>query len=114
MAIKLAIFGSPATTTPSGRKAFVRTKVSRLERVLSIGIVCLLGVIGAAIWIAGKHYDASRYALRVDALKTTAAAVEGKLGTVRAPDAGLGETTAKPALPPPVSEKAAEDRKSVV
>lgn len=108
MAIKLAIFGSPATTTPSGRKAFVRTKVSRLERVLSIGIVCLLGVIGAAIWIAGKHYDASRYALRVDALKTTAAAVEGKLGTVRAPDAGLGETTAKPALPPPVSEKAAE------
>jgi hypothetical protein len=106
--MKLAIFGSPAPTAKSGRNAFVRTKVSRLERTLSVGIVGLLGVIAAVIGIAGRNYDASRYALRVDALKTTAAAVEGKLGTVRAPDAAPGETTAGAALSPPAADKVPE------
>ncbi len=75
---------------------------------MSTGIVCLLGVIGVAVWMAGRHYDASRYMLRVDALKTTAAAMDGKTGTVRTPDAGSGETTAKAPMPPSTSTKAVE------
>jgi hypothetical protein len=66
-----------------GRKKFVRTKVSAVENVSAAVILLLLLVISVAIYQKGKHFDPNRYAPRTDALKTTAAAVEGKSGTVR-------------------------------
>jgi hypothetical protein len=79
-----------AARPPSGnRKTFVRAEVPRRERVSSVVIVVLLGVIGGAIWYKGRHYDANRFVVRTEALKSTAAAIEGKSGTVRTADAGL-------------------------
>ncbi|MGA2786824.1 MAG: DUF6599 family protein [Verrucomicrobiota bacterium] len=84
-----------AANPPTGnRKTFRRTNVSSLERVISLAIVVLLVVIGAAIWFKGKCYNPDRFALNVNALKATAVAVEGKSGTVRGADASPGETTA--------------------
>jgi hypothetical protein len=69
---------------PAGnRKSFRRTSVPRIERLASVVIVILLAGIGAAIWIKGRHFDPNRFALRPDALKSTAAAIEGKTGTLR-------------------------------
>jgi len=80
---------------PTGnRKAFRRTRVSAVERGASLTIVLLLGVIGIGIWWKGRHFDPNRFALRPDALKSTAADVKGKSGTVGATDAGPGETRA--------------------
>ena len=104
---------APAAAKPptGNRKTFRRTKVSSLERVVSLILVVLLAVIGVAIWFKGKHYNPDRFALNTDALKSTAAAVEGKSGTVRGADvargkhgtaaktqaAGEGEAAAEPA-----------------
>jgi hypothetical protein len=87
---------APAVAKPptGNRKTFRRTKVSSLERVASLIIVVLLVVIGAAIWFKGKHYNPDRFALNANALKSTAATVEGKSGTVRGADVGPGETKA--------------------
>jgi hypothetical protein len=87
---------APAAANPptGNRKTFRRTMVSLLERVVSLIIVVLLVVIGATIWFKGKHYNPDRFALNVNSLKATAAAVEGKSGTVRGADASPGETRA--------------------
>jgi hypothetical protein len=87
---------APAAAKPptGNRKTFRRTKVSPVERVVSLITVVLLVVIGVAIWFKGKHYNPDRFALNPDALKSTAAAVEGKSGTARGADVSLGETKA--------------------
>ena len=87
---------APAVANPptGNRKTFRRTKVSSLERVVSLIIVVLLVVIGVAIWLKGKHYNPDRFALNTNALKSTAAAVEGKSGTVRGADVSPWETKA--------------------
>lgn len=77
---------TPRSAPGRNRKAFLRTRVSATERVLSVAIVALLGAIGVAIWMKGRHYNPDRYALRTDALKSTVAEVEGKAATVRAVD----------------------------
>jgi hypothetical protein len=85
---------APAATKPptGNRKTFRRTRVSTVERVVSLITVVLLVVIGVAIWFKGKHYNPDRFALNPDALKSTAAAVEGKSGTARGADVSPGET----------------------
>jgi hypothetical protein len=87
---------APAAAKPptGNRKTFRRTKVSSLERVASLIIVVLIVVIGVAIWFKGKHYNPDRFALNINALKATAAAVEGKSGTARGADISPGETKA--------------------
>lgn len=70
-------------TPPRNRSQFVRTEIPRTEVVASVVCVLLLAAIGAAIFIKGKHYDPGRYALRVEALKSTADNVEGKASTIR-------------------------------
>jgi hypothetical protein len=78
---------------PTGnRKTFRRTNVSSLERVLSLIIAVLFVIIGIAIWFKGRHYNPDRFALNINALKSTAVAVEGKSGTVRGADVSPGET----------------------
>jgi len=84
-----------ATQSRTGnRKTFRRAKVSLLERGISLFLVVWLAVIGGAIWLKGKHYNPDRFALNPAALKSTAATVEGKTGTVRAADVAPGETGA--------------------
>ena len=91
---------APDAPPPTGnRKTFRRTKVSSAERAVSLMTVALLVVIGAAIWWKGRHFDPNRFALRTDALKSTAAEIKGKDGTVVA-GPGAGETPA-PVTPPP-------------
>src|ERR1039458_1111789 len=87
---------APAAAKPptGNRKTFRRTRVSTVERVVSLITVVLLVVIGVAIWFKGKHYNPDRFALNPDALKSTAAAVEGKSGTARGADVSPGETKA--------------------
>jgi hypothetical protein len=87
---------APAAAKPptGNRKTFRRTKVSSVERVVSLITVVLIVVIGVAIWFKGKHYNPDRFALNPDALKSTAAAVEGKSGTARGADVSPGETKA--------------------
>lgn len=62
----------------TGRSAFKRTKVSALERIISVSIVGLLAVIGIAVWIAGRNFDPGLYSLRTEALKSTEAAPQEK------------------------------------
>jgi hypothetical protein len=64
------------------RREFVRTKIPLAERVASVVIVVLLAGIAIAIAIKGKHFDPNLFAVRTESLKSTAAAVEGKAGTV--------------------------------
>ena len=91
---------APAAPPPTGnRKTFRRMKVSAVERVTSLVIVVLLVVIGIAIGWKGRHFDRNRFALRTDALKSTAAEVKGKSGTVGGTDAGPRETAAAVKIP---------------
>jgi hypothetical protein len=76
---------TPKRPAARNRNAFVRTQVPPIERFISILIVCLLVGIGIAVWQKGKHFDPNLYSLRTDALKSTAATVEGKSGTLHAP-----------------------------
>jgi hypothetical protein len=87
---------APAAAKPptGNRKTFRRTRVSTVERVVSLITVVLLVIIGVAIWFKGKHYNPDRFALNPDSLKSTAAAVEGKSGTARGADVSPGETKA--------------------
>jgi len=57
----------------SGRKAFRRTKVSALEKTISLSVVGLLVAIGISVWIAGRNFDPGLYSLRTEALKSTEA-----------------------------------------
>jgi len=93
---------APAAPPPTGnRKTFRRTKVSGAERTASLMTVGLLVVIGAAIWWKGRHFDPNRFALRTDALKSTAVEIKGKDGTVVA-SPGAGETRV-PVAPAPAA-----------
>jgi len=79
---------------------FVRTRVSRFERTVSILVVCLLAAIGAAIWVKGKIFDPGLYSLRAEALKSTEAPAGEKAGSPgeKAPAiAGGAAETASPA-----------------
>ncbi len=98
-----------AAPPPTGnRKTFRRTKVSATERVVSLTTVGLLVVIGIVIGLKGRHFDPNRFALRPDALKSTAAAVQGKDGTVAA-NLGASEVPATAATTPaPASAGAGE------
>ena len=92
------------------RKTFVRTEVPLVERAISIFLLGLLVGIGVIVWNKGRHYDPDRFALRTGALDTTAAAVDGKSGTVAQP-AGYsrgGEPRAPFASPATGGEGAAE------
>ncbi len=76
----------------SGRKQFVRTRVPAAESIAGAIILALLLVIAFAVYHKGKIFDPNLYAVRTDSLKSTAAAVEGKSGTVRSqPGTQLGE-----------------------
>ncbi len=88
-----------------GRKQFVRTRVPVAESIAGAIILLLLLVTAIAIYHKGKIFDPNRYAVRTDSLKSTAAAVEGKAGTVRS-QAGtqLGED-GMTAAPKPAAEK---------
>jgi hypothetical protein len=76
---------APSETRPAAgnRKEFVRTQVPLAERVASGVIVALLIGLGVVIAWQGRRFDPTRYALRADALKSTAENVEGKTGTIR-------------------------------
>ncbi len=74
---------TPGPKRKGSRSAFIRTKVSIFERVLSLLIVCLLAGIGVAIWEKGHHFDPGLYSLSTDELQSTAAAVTGKASTLR-------------------------------
>jgi len=108
----MAFFKSPGDEK-RGRNAFVRTKVPALERVAGIVIVCLLGVIGVAVYIKGKHFDPNLYSLRADALDSTKSVVDGKAGTLRQGsgvqpgEEGAGNSP-NPALPPAAKTSTAE------
>ena len=102
---------APRSAPGRNRKSFLRTRVPATERAISVAIVVLLGAIGAGIWNQGRHFNPDRYALRPDALKFTAAEVEGKAGTVRAVDAGLegaGSTRAPVGREPAAAAKPAD------
>ena len=78
---------------PTGnRKTFRRTRVSTVERVAGLATVLLFIAIGAVIWWKGRHFDPNRFVPRTEALKSTAAEVKGKSGTVGVTGAGPGET----------------------
>ncbi len=64
--------------------------------------------IGIAIAIKGKHFDPNIFAVRTDALKSTAAAVEGKAGTAPSAPSAPAATAVpetKPAGESSVSDK---------
>ena len=82
--------GRAQESSRQGRKAFQRTKVSALERAISLAIVGGLAAIGAAVWIAGRKFDPGLYSLRTESLKSTEALVAGKPATA----AGEPATTA--------------------
>jgi len=60
---------------PTGRKAFRRSQVPLAERVTSLVIVGLLGIVGAAIWIQGRIFNPDLYSLSEAALESTKAAI---------------------------------------
>lgn len=83
-----------------GRKNFVRTRVPAVESFASAVILFLLLAIGFAIYHKGRVFDPNLYAVRTDALKSTATAVEGKSGTI-------AEAPATPAATPKAATETA-------
>ena len=77
---------APLSAKPAagGRKNFRRTSVPMVERAASLILLLLIVVIGLAVYRKGKRFDPNLYAVRNDALKSTALAVEGKGGTAPA------------------------------
>jgi hypothetical protein len=88
-----------------GRKQFVRTRVPAAESIAGAIILLLLLVIAVAIVHKGKVFDPNLYAVRTDSLKSTAAPVTGKSGTV--PSAPETKPLAS-AAPIPAAASAAE------
>lgn len=96
----------PSSPSRAGRKGFKRTKISLVERIISVSIVVLLAGIGIAIWIKGRNFDPGLYSLRSGALKSTESTVPEKssprvgnpkvVATDTDADAG-GEEAAEPA-----------------
>lgn len=76
------------TAATATKKPFRRTVVPRVERAASVAVLALLVIVALAVWRSGSNYDPSRYAPRIEAFKSTMAAVEGKAATLRADDAG--------------------------
>jgi hypothetical protein len=106
----MAVTTAANKTPPRNRSQFVRTQIPFSERVATVICLALVVGIGVAIFIKGRHFDPARYALRTEALQTTAENVEGKTATIRGEaaqargvvrTATIGATTAQPA---PVSE----------
>ena len=90
-----------------GRKQFVRTRVPAGERIAGAVILLLLVVIALVIRRQGTHFDPNRYAVRADSLKSTAAAVEGKAGTVPSAPDTIPETA--PAIAPAGASESANE-----
>lgn len=90
-----------------GRKQFIRTRVPAAEVIAGAVILLLLGWIAIAICRKGQHYDPHLYAVRTESLKSTAAAIQGKAGTVPSEI----KPAAKPAPdhPLPAVESSGED-----
>ena len=85
-----------------GRKQFVRTRVPAAESIAGAVILALLMVIAFAIYHKGKVFDPNLYAVRTDSLKSTAAPVAGKSGTVpSSPEATTISATAPPSAAEP-------------
>jgi hypothetical protein len=96
--------GAPPGKRKGSRSAFVRTRVSAFERILSILIVCLLAGIGVAIWEEGHHFDPGLYSLSTDELQSTTAAVTGKASTLRVDASQASEgAAAKSTAPAPAA-----------
>jgi len=92
---------APAAAPPptGNRKTFRRTKVSTTERIAGVVTVVLLGAIGVAIFIKGRHYDPGRFMLRTSALQSTVAEVKGKAGTAGGADVDSGRSRASAPAP---------------
>jgi len=90
--------GSAKDSSRTGRSAFKRTRVSVLERIISISIVGLLAAIGIAVWIAGRNFDPGLYSLRTEALKSTEAPVPEKPDATGAKTAAAAESPENPSL----------------
>ena len=89
---------APLSAKPAagGRKNFRRTSVPMVERAASLILLLLIAVIGLAVYQKGKHFDSNLYAVRNDALKSTALAVEGKGGTAPATSESNAVSTGAP------------------
>lgn len=79
------------------RREFVRTEIRLTERVASGVILTLIGAAAWAVHYSGQHYDPSRFAVRTEALESTAKAVAGKSGTAPATPAAASPTAAEAA-----------------
>lgn len=99
----MSVPAAASSPTRNG-KQFIRTQVPVGERVGSVILLGLLLVIGGVIWHKGQHYDPNRYVLRTEALRSTAAAVEGKSGTVRQVDVRPEERPVAASSTPAVGE----------
>ncbi|MGA2279259.1 MAG: DUF6599 family protein [Verrucomicrobiota bacterium] len=98
-----------AAPPPAGnRKTFRRTRIPAAERAAGVVIVVLLGVIGVAIFIKGRHYDPGRFMLRTSALQSTAAEVKGKSGTAGGADVASGISSSAMTPAPATSESEGE------
>jgi len=76
------------TAATATKKPFRRTVVPRVERLASGAVLAVLAIVALAVWRSGSSYDPGRYAPRIEAFKSTMAAVEGKAATLRADDSG--------------------------
>lgn len=80
-----------------GRKRFVRTHVPAAESLAAAVILLLLLGVGLAVYRKGQVFDPNLYAVRTESLKTTAAPVAGKAGTVAETAAAKPAPAAAPA-----------------
>lgn len=88
---------APGPARKGNRREFVRTEIRLTERIASGVILTLIGVAGWAVHYSGQHYDPSRYAVRTEALESTAQAVVGKSGTAPStPSVSPSETAVSP------------------
>lgn len=85
----------PATTTAT-RKPFRRTVIPRVERAASGAVLAVLAAVAFAVWRSGQNYDPGRYAPRLEDLKSTITAIDGKAATLKA-DMGSHLGSAAPA-----------------
>ena len=90
-----------------GRKQFSRTRVPAAESFVSAILLLLLVTIGFAIYHKGKHFDPNLYAVRTEALKSTAAAVAGKSGTLPPETKTAAEVPKAASETAPATEEAA-------
>lgn len=53
---------------PSGKRAFVRTKISATETAIGVVVLVLVASIGIGIYIKGQHYDMNLFVRGSDKL----------------------------------------------